>query len=216
VAPLRDVKWPGKFKARHINKYDGSNILEEFMQVYHIVIKALGGDNQVKANYLLTVLFGVARSWLINLPEGSIYTWDQLCTMFIENFQGAYEHPSAVGGLKTIKQKHDESLRDYVKYFYNARNAIPCIQDIEIINVFRDGVNHIKTMEEIAMRKPKTVADLLTVTYVCIEASESQAWLLESHARGPRWRSRTIKKSTWLIRETTKMMEIMDIVASSP
>jgi hypothetical protein len=62
VAPLRDVKWPGQFKARHINKYDGSNILEEFMQVYHIVIKALGGDNQVKANYLLTVLFGAARS----------------------------------------------------------------------------------------------------------------------------------------------------------
>jgi hypothetical protein len=48
-------------------------------------------------------LFGVARSWLINLPEGSIYTWDQLCTMFIENLQGTYEHPSIVETLKTIK-----------------------------------------------------------------------------------------------------------------
>jgi hypothetical protein len=26
--------------------------------------------------------------------------------------------------LKNIKQKHDESLRDYVKCFYNTRNAI--------------------------------------------------------------------------------------------
>jgi hypothetical protein len=61
----------------------------------------------------------------MNLPEGTIYNWDQLCAMFIRNFQGMYEHPSTAETLKTIKQKHDESLRDYVKYFYNARNSIP-------------------------------------------------------------------------------------------
>jgi hypothetical protein len=65
-----------------------------------------------------------AISWLINLSEGSIYTWDQLCTMFIGNFQGTYERSSTIETLKTIKQKHDESLWDYVKHFCNARNAI--------------------------------------------------------------------------------------------
>jgi hypothetical protein len=30
--------------------------------------------------------------------------------MFIENFQGTYEHPSTAKTLKTIKQKHDERL----------------------------------------------------------------------------------------------------------
>jgi hypothetical protein len=44
--------------------------------------------------------------------------------MFIESFQGTYERPSTAETLKTIKQKHDESLWDYVKYFYNARNTI--------------------------------------------------------------------------------------------
>jgi hypothetical protein len=47
--------------------------------------------------------------------------------MFIENFQGTYKHPSMAETLKTIKQKHDETLRDYVKHFYNARNTIPHI-----------------------------------------------------------------------------------------
>jgi hypothetical protein len=73
--------------------------------------------------------------------------------MFIGNFQGTYERPSIVETLKTIRQKHDESLWDYVKYFCNARNDIPYIQDVEIINVFRDGVCDIKTVEEIAMKK---------------------------------------------------------------
>jgi hypothetical protein len=75
--------------------------------------------------------------------------------------------------MKTIRQKYDESLRDYVKCFYNARNTIPYIQDIEIINAFRDGVD-IKTVEEITMKKPKTMIDLLVVTDMCIEASEAR------------------------------------------
>jgi hypothetical protein len=34
------------------------------------------------------------------------------------------------------------------------------------------------------MKKPRTVADLLTVANVCIEASDAWARLLESHAKG--------------------------------
>jgi hypothetical protein len=101
------------------------------------------------------------------------------------NFQGTYECLSTAETLKTIKQKHDESLRDYVKHYYNIRNAILHIQDIETINAFRDGVIDIKTVEEIVMKKPKTVADLLAVVDVCIEAFEARAQLLESHCKGP-------------------------------
>jgi hypothetical protein len=81
----------------------------------------------VKANFLHTALVGAARSWLINLPEASIQSWDQLCAMLIGNFQGMYERPSTAETLNTIKQRHDESLHDYVKRFCNARNAIPHI-----------------------------------------------------------------------------------------
>jgi hypothetical protein len=104
--------------------------------------------------------------------------------MFIRNFQGTYERLSTTETLKTIRQKHDESLWDYVKCFCNARNAIPYIQYIEIINAFRDGVSDIKTMKEIAMKKLKTVVDLLAVADVCIEYFEARARLLESWGKG--------------------------------
>jgi hypothetical protein len=38
-----------------------------------MVIEAIGGDDRVKANYLPMSLSGVVRSWLINLPKGTIY-----------------------------------------------------------------------------------------------------------------------------------------------
>jgi hypothetical protein len=139
-------------------------------------------------------LSGATRSWLINLPEGSINSWDQLCAIFIKNFQGTYERPSTAETLKTIKQKHDESLRDYVKHFRNVRNVILHIQDIEIINAFCDGVSDIKNVEEIAMKKPKMVDDLLAGADICIEASEARTRLLESHGKGP-----SRKKEDWEI-----------------
>jgi hypothetical protein len=185
AGPLREVRWPAKFKAGHINRYDGSSNSEEFIQIYQTIIEAASGDDWVKANFLPTALSGAARSWLINLPEGSIHSWNQLCAMIIGSFQGTYERPSTAETLKTIKQKHDESLRDYVKHFCNARNGSPHIQGIENINAFRDGVSDLKTVEEIVMKKPKTVADLLTVADVCIEACEARARLLESRGKGP-------------------------------
>jgi hypothetical protein len=97
---------------------------------------------------------------------------------------GTYERPSTTETLKTIKQKHDESLCDYVKCFCNTRNGILHIHDIEIINAFCDDVSDLKTMEEIAMKKPKTVANLLTVADICIEAFKTRARLLESRGKG--------------------------------
>jgi hypothetical protein len=62
-----------------------------------------------------------------------------------------------------------------VKHFYNVRNAILNIQDIVIINAFCDGVSDIKIVEEIAMKKPKIVTDMLTFADVCIKVSEARA-----------------------------------------
>jgi hypothetical protein len=74
ASSLRQVVWPEKFKPGHIDKYDDSSNPEELIHVYHTMIEAARGDDRVKDNYLPTILSSAARSWLINLPEGSIHT----------------------------------------------------------------------------------------------------------------------------------------------
>jgi hypothetical protein len=103
VRPLREVQWPAKFKTGHIDQYDGSSNPEEFIQIYQTIIEAAGGDDRVKVNFWHTTFTRAARPWLINLPEGSIHSWDQLCAMFIRNLQDTYECPSTAETLKTIK-----------------------------------------------------------------------------------------------------------------
>jgi hypothetical protein len=53
-------------------------------------------------------------------------------------------------------------------------------------------------VEEIAMKKHRTVADLLVDVYVCIEASETRAQLLESHGKGPKKKETNYKEVTGL------------------
>jgi hypothetical protein len=48
-----------------------------------------------------------------------------------------------------------------------------------------DRVSNIKTVEEITMKKPRTMTDLLVVADVCIKASKAWARLLESRGNGP-------------------------------
>jgi hypothetical protein len=60
--PLREVRWPDKFKASHIDWYNGSSNPEGFIQVYHTIIEAVGGDDRVKANFLPMALTSTARS----------------------------------------------------------------------------------------------------------------------------------------------------------
>jgi hypothetical protein len=131
--------------------------------------------------------------------------------MFIRNLHGTYERPSITEKLKTIKQKHDESLRDYVKCFYNVRNAIPYIQDIEIINAFCDGVSDIKTVEEIAIRSPEWWPIYLRLLTYALRLLRSGLDFLSAAARGPQRRSRMIRKSTQLTGEIAKIVETADI-----
>jgi hypothetical protein len=51
----------------------------EFLQIYSISILAAGGNEVVMANYFPVALMGTARSGLMNLPEGTLHSWSELC-----------------------------------------------------------------------------------------------------------------------------------------
>jgi hypothetical protein len=73
LAPhLRMVVWPRKFRPHLPEKYDGTVNPTEFLQIYSTSILAAGGDEAIMANYFPVALTGMARSWLMNLPEGTL------------------------------------------------------------------------------------------------------------------------------------------------
>jgi hypothetical protein len=73
LAPhLGIVVWPRKFWPHLLKKYDGSVNPTEFQQIYSTSVLSAGGDEAIMANYFPVALTGTTRSWLMNLPEGSL------------------------------------------------------------------------------------------------------------------------------------------------
>jgi hypothetical protein len=73
------VVWPFKFWPHLPGKYDDMINPAEFLQIYSTSILAAGGNGAVMANYFPVALTGMARSWLMNLPEGTLHSWSKLC-----------------------------------------------------------------------------------------------------------------------------------------
>jgi hypothetical protein len=71
---LRAATWPSKLRPHLPEKYDGTSNPLKFLQVYVTAITAAGGDTAVMVTYFHVALSGPARTWLMNLAPGSIYS----------------------------------------------------------------------------------------------------------------------------------------------
>jgi hypothetical protein len=102
---LRTATWPSKFRPHLPEKYDGTSNPSEFLQVYVTAITAAGGDTAVMATCFHVALSGLARTWLMNLTLGSIYSWEELCAWFTANFASAYQQHVVEAHLHTVRQE---------------------------------------------------------------------------------------------------------------
>jgi hypothetical protein len=86
------VVCPRKFQPHLLEKYDKSVNPTEFLHIYSTSILAVGGNEVIMANYFSVALIDTAWSWLMNLPEGFLTSWAELCCQFTTNLERAYAH----------------------------------------------------------------------------------------------------------------------------
>jgi hypothetical protein len=76
-------------------------------------------------DYLKVSLFRLSLcgifSWFSALPPGSILTWAYLEQIFHDHFYSG-ENKLKLSHLTSVKQKHDESVVDYIKRFRDTKN----------------------------------------------------------------------------------------------
>jgi hypothetical protein len=137
---LRAASWPSKFRPHLSEKYDGTSNPLEFLQVYVTAITAAGGNTAVMATYFHVALSGPARTWLMNLAPGSIYSWEELCAWFTTNFASAYQQHGVEAHLHAVRQEPRETLWTFISCFTKVQRTIPRISDASIITTFRQGV----------------------------------------------------------------------------
>jgi hypothetical protein len=114
---LRAASWPPKFQPHLLEKYDGTSNPSEFLQVYVTAITAAGGNTTVMATYFHVALSGPARTWLMNLTTGSVYSWEEFCARFMANFASSYQQHGVEAHLHAIRQEPRETLQKFISCF---------------------------------------------------------------------------------------------------
>jgi hypothetical protein len=173
---LRAVTWPPKFRPHLPVKYDGTSNPSEFLQVYIIAITVASGNTAVMASYFHVALTGPARTWLMNLTPGSIYSWEELCARFTANFASAYQQHGVEAHLHAVRQVPGETLWAFISRFTKVRGTIPRVSDASIITTFRQGVRDEKMLEKLATHDVETVTMLFALADKCARAVEGRAW----------------------------------------
>jgi hypothetical protein len=126
--------------------------------------------------YFHVALSGPARTWLMNLTPGSIYSWEELCVRFTANFDSAYQQHGVEAHLHAVRQESGETLRAFISRFTKVRGTIPRISDASIITAFRQGVRDEKMLEKLATHDVETVTTLFALADKCARAAEGRAW----------------------------------------
>jgi hypothetical protein len=128
------------------------------------------------ANYFPVALTGMAPLWLMNLPEASLTSWEELCRQFTANFESAYSRPGKEIDLHAMQQHLGESLRFFIQQFSQVRNTIPHISNASVVVAFYQDVRDEKMLEKLATHDIQDVAELFSLADKCARATEGRAW----------------------------------------
>jgi hypothetical protein len=144
-------------------KFDGESDPKTWLRTYAITVRAANGNNDIMAAYFPVMMSCQTLNWLESLPAGSINSWQDLCTDFIQYYQAASPGPKTRWDLGSITQLPSESLRDYIKRYFANRNTIMEVDDRDVVYHFHQGLHSIELWWKTFENNPKTVFDMMAI-----------------------------------------------------
>ncbi|KAK1608838.1 hypothetical protein QYE76_032511 [Lolium multiflorum] len=149
---------------RDTPKYDGTAKPEDWLQDYSTAVGIAKGNKRWAVRYSPLMLLGSARTWLNNLPAGSINGWLDFEEAFISNFTGTYRRPGRPQQLEMCKQGPDETDRAYLTRWCEMRNSCEGVHEIQAVGFFMAGCRpNTMLWHKLRRSEPKTMAALMAI-----------------------------------------------------
>src|ERR1041385_9364589 len=101
---------------------EGTKTTREHVSQYLAQLGEAVSIEELKVRLFPLSLTGTAFSWFAALPHGSILLWSQLEQKCHDHFYSG-DNELKLSHLTSVRQKHDESVTDYVKRFRDIKNG---------------------------------------------------------------------------------------------
>ncbi|XP_060179414.1 uncharacterized protein LOC132609449 [Lycium barbarum] len=151
------IKIPKRFRMPDIPKYNGTTDPNEHVTAYTCAIK----DNDLTDDERESVLlkkFGETLSkgamiWYQNFPEHSIDSFSMLADAFVKAHAGAIKVETQKSDLFNVKQRDDETLREFVARFQMERMDLPPVTDEWAVQAFTQGLTSRSSITSIELKQ---------------------------------------------------------------
>ncbi|XP_060216331.1 uncharacterized protein LOC132643823 [Lycium barbarum] len=139
------MKIPKRFRMPDIPKYNGTTDLNEHVTAYTCAIKGNDLADDERESVLLKkfgeTLSKGAMIWYHNFPKHSIDSFAMLADAFVKAHAGAIKVETRKSNLFNVKQRDDETLREFVVRFQMERMDLPPVTDDWAVQAFTQGLN---------------------------------------------------------------------------
>jgi hypothetical protein len=159
---IRSEKTPSRVKHSTFIPYETSTDPVAHIQHYQQTMFMHEQDDALLCKMFPSSLGKVALSWYHKLPEGSILCWAQLAEEFTARFLTSRAAPMTFDALTSMRQRDDETIRQYSKRYWETFNEIENCSEEYALATFKTSLPvQSKLRESLTMHPVRTVARLM-------------------------------------------------------
>ena len=114
---ITSIPFPPGFKVPHLSTYDGTTDPTSHLSTFNVMMRASNMNSELRCMLFPTTLTGPAKSWFDKFWRHSITSWDQLSADFRKQFRNARTRKPEASSLANIKQRKNETLKEYLARF---------------------------------------------------------------------------------------------------
>ena len=114
---ITSTPFPQGFKVPHLSTYDGTTDPTSHLSTFNVMMRASNVNSELRCMLFPTTLTRPAKSWFDKFRRHSITSWDQLSADFRKQFRNARTLKPEASSLANIKQRKDETLKNYLARF---------------------------------------------------------------------------------------------------
>ncbi|PWA50478.1 retrotransposon gag domain-containing protein [Artemisia annua] len=185
TARIRDYDMPDGLKVpTNLRTYDGTTDPDDHLTIFMGTMDVHKLPEPAWCRFFHITLCGAARFWYDNLSSGSINSFHELRDKFRTNFLQQRRFQKTQAEILGIRQRSDESLREYLGRFGKETLHMTDRSDGMMTGAFISGLRPGRFFKDLIARPPKSMEDLFIQAHNFIRADEAN---IENRLRDSRW-----------------------------
>nr|XP_027118777.1 uncharacterized protein LOC113736020 [Coffea arabica] len=152
--------------------YDASTDPEDHLSVFLTHMRLQTAADEVRCKTFPMFLKGKARLWFQGLKPGSIRSFPELARQFAAQFVSSKVYARNATHLMSIRQRPDESLRNFMTRFNAEGLQVRDKDEKVVIAAFTNGLRVEELFYDLAKKPPVSLEELLRRAHETANAEE--------------------------------------------